>query len=219
MPLSYVIQALSPGEKVVHCARFHWFYDVVSWFWLVVGFMAGAGVIAAGMQYVLTVDMEKAFPNIQETMKDLATGKIVAHYGGWLGLIQELHWLVKTLAAMCFFWGAYQFLHRMVVKYTTEIAVTTQRLIYKRGVVARFSGEMKLDRIEGVNVWQSFFGRIFNYGRLAVHGIGVGEVALPEIEDPLKFRKALDYAKAKMNEPREERSEFDRLQNPVDNNG
>ena len=84
----------------------------------------------------------------------------------------------------------------MVVKSTTEIAITSSRLVYKRGLVARHVGEMSVDRIEGVNVLQSMWGRLFNYGRLAVRGMGVGEVVLPPIKDPLMFRQAIEKAKS-----------------------
>ena len=84
----------------------------------------------------------------------------------------------------------------MVVKATTEIAITNNRLIFKRGLVARQVGEINIDRIEGVNVLQTIMGRVFNYGRIMVRGMGVGEVVLPPIEDPIAFRKAIEKAKA-----------------------
>ena len=76
-----------------------------------------------------------------------------------------------------------------------EIAITNNRLVYKRGLIARQVGEISIDRIEGVNVLQTVFGRIYNYGRLAIRGMGVGEVVLPPIEDPITFRKAIEKAR------------------------
>ena len=83
----------------------------------------------------------------------------------------------------------------MIVRATTEIAVTNSRLIYKRGLVARYVGEMSIDRIEGVNVLQGVLGRLLGYGRIMVHGIGVGEVILPPLADPIGFRKAIEKAR------------------------
>lgn len=230
LPLNYVREALAPNEKIIHVGRFHWFYDAVSWFWLFLGLGLAAAIIAGASAYVLHVDMGKAFPDIKPEMEDMARERIVGHYGGWLGLIQDLHIATKIIAGLCVLWGVYMFVSRMIIKYTTEIAITSQRLIVKHGIVARSVGEMKLDRIEGVNVWQSFFGRIFNYGHLAIHGIGVGNIALPNIEQPIRFRKALDYARTRYDEQREVRMEeirervdiknegkIDPNQNPVDN--
>jgi len=55
---------------------------------------------------------------------------------------------------------------------------------------------MSIDRIEGVNVLQTVLGRIFNYGRLAVRGMGIGEVILPPIENPIAFRQAIEKARS-----------------------
>jgi hypothetical protein len=43
---------------------------------------------------------------------------------------------------------------------------------------------------------QGVLGRIFGYGRVSVRGMGVGEVILPPIEDPLSFQKAVNEAKS-----------------------
>ena len=91
--------------------------------------------------------------------------------------------------------GVLKFAQMMVIKATTEIAITTTRLIYKRGLVARYVGEMNIDRIEGVSVLQSVFGRMFNFGQLVIRGMGVGELVLPIISDPVKFRRALEKAR------------------------
>lgn len=199
MPMDYVRSALNPDEKIVHVARFHWFYDVVSWFWLLMGVGLAFAILMGASYFVLNVDIEKAFPKLEPADYGDTMQKIVNHYGGWMALFGQLHWGVKLGACVLFFWGVLTFASRAIIKYTTEIAVTTIRLMYKRGVVSRFVGEMKLDRLESINVYQSFFGRIFNYGRVMVHGVGVGEVLLPEVEDPMRLRKALDYARNKAN--------------------
>jgi uncharacterized membrane protein YdbT with pleckstrin-like domain len=82
----------------------------------------------------------------------------------------------------------------MIVKATTEIAITSERLVYKKGLIARHVGELNIDRIEGVSVRQGVFGRILGYGRVIVRGMGVGEVMLPSIEDPITFRGAIQEA-------------------------
>ena len=55
---------------------------------------------------------------------------------------------------------------------------------------------MSIDRIEGVNVLQTILGRLFGYGRLAIRGMGIGEVVLPPIEDPIAFRQSIEKARA-----------------------
>jgi len=103
---------------------------------------------------------------------------------------------VKILALFIFLMGVLKFVQMMIIKITTEIGVTDIRLVYKRGLVARAVGEINIDRIEGVNVIQGILGRIFGYGRVMVRGMGVGEVVLPPISQPIRFKKAIEKARA-----------------------
>jgi hypothetical protein len=54
---------------------------------------------------------------------------------------------------------------------------------------------MNIDRIEGISIDQSLTGRIFNFGRVVIRGMGVGELYLPQIADPVKFRRAIEKAR------------------------
>lgn len=172
----YIQESLTPDEELVHVGRFHWMYTLqalIGILWGVVGCIAviWIGIFAQG------------------------------HFGqpfqsdSWLGIIREVHPAVRLAGFFVFVTGLFQFAHRMIVKATTEIAITNSRLIYKRGLVARYVGEMSIDRIEGVNVLQGMMGRIFGYGRIMVRGMGVGEVILPPLADPIAFRKAIEKAR------------------------
>lgn len=172
----YVEETLGPQEELVHVGRFHWLYTVNALMAIVWGALAALLVVGA------SIVMYRQMGYLPATI-------------GWLESILYLHIGIRIFAFIVFLFGVMGFAQRMVVKATTEIAVTTTRIIYKRGLIARYIGEMNIDRIEGVNVLQSFFGRIFNYGRLAVRGMGIGEVILPPIDDPLAFRQAIERAK------------------------
>ena len=92
--------------------------------------------------------------------------------------------------------GVFSCITALTEKATTEITITSLRVIYKRGLLARNVGEISIDRIEGVMVIQSVLGWLLNYGRLSVRGMGVGEVLLPKIQDPIRFRQAIQEARA-----------------------
>ena len=85
---------------------------------------------------------------------------------------------------------------RTLTKWTTEIAITNQRLIYKSGWIARKVEEVSIHRLEEVNFKQGVLGRIFGYGVLVCHGVGSGAIKLPTIGDPIRFRKAIEEARA-----------------------
>ena len=81
-----------------------------------------------------------------------------------------------------------------IKRVTTELAVTDHRVIYKRGVISRYTIEMARARVESVDVEQSIAGRIFNYGTILVRGTGGSLEPFPNIEDPLRFRNAITAA-------------------------
>lgn len=216
--LDYVREALSRDEKVIHVANFHWFYDLMSWFWLAMGVAFGMATLYGAARITLGWDMSKAFPDIAKEQEGEAMKRVVDHYGGFFNVIVNLHWGVKLLAAAMVVWGLITFVSRLITKYSTEICVTTNRMIYKRGFIARYVGELKLDRLESVNVWQGFFGRIFNFGRVIVHGVGVGNIMLPEIADPIRFRKALDFARQKVYDDRRKAFNDDIADGRLDDN-
>jgi uncharacterized membrane protein YdbT with pleckstrin-like domain len=73
-------------------------------------------------------------------------------------------------------------------RWTTEIAVTDRRIIYKRGFIRRHTIEMHLDKVESIDVDQSILGRIMNYGDILIRGVGVGIEPLKNIDSPIAFR-------------------------------
>jgi uncharacterized membrane protein YdbT with pleckstrin-like domain len=73
---------------------------------------------------------------------------------------------------------------------TTEIAVTTQRIIIKRGLFRRSTMEMNVGQIESVQVDQSIFGRLFGFGTVTLRGTGAGVEPIRAVA-PLALRKAV----------------------------
>ena len=182
--MMYVQQSLAPDEKLVHVGHFHWFYDVQAFMSIAWGLFFAISVLVAA------INLEPFLPGKMSLMS-----VPIEQGDSWLSQLRKLHPGIKLFSLLVFLFGVFRFAQMLVIKATTEIAVTTSRLIYKRGLVARFVGEMNIDRIEGVSVAQSFWGRIFNFGRLMVRGMGVGELLLPSIANPLAFRRALEKAR------------------------
>jgi uncharacterized membrane protein YdbT with pleckstrin-like domain len=64
------------------------------------------------------------------------------------------------------------FLYAWFIRWTTEIAVTDRRVIYKEGFITRHTVEINMDKVASVDVDQSILGRLLDYGM--VHVIGTG---------------------------------------------
>jgi uncharacterized membrane protein YdbT with pleckstrin-like domain len=84
--------------------------------------------------------------------------------------------------------GSLSFIFAAIRRASTELAVTDQRVILKRGVVARHTIEMNRSKVESVDVNQSVLGRILGYGTVLVRGTGGSLEPMASISDPLAFR-------------------------------
>ena len=83
------------------------------------------------------------------------------------------------------------FLAVAYVRYkSTELAVTTKRVIVKHGFIRRQTVEINLNKIESIQVDQGVLGRVFNFGSLVVAGTGTSHAPISGIAEPMAFRKA-----------------------------
>ncbi|HWI25430.1 MAG TPA: PH domain-containing protein [Stellaceae bacterium] len=71
---------------------------------------------------------------------------------------------------------------------STELAVTDQRVVFKRGLIARHTIEMNRSKVESVDVDQSLLGRILGYGTVQLRGTGGSLEPMAMIGSPLAFR-------------------------------
>jgi uncharacterized membrane protein YdbT with pleckstrin-like domain len=87
---------------------------------------------------------------------------------------------------------------------STEIAVTTRRVIAKFGFIKRHTVEINLDKVEALRVEQGLAGRMLNFGTIIFSGAGTSVAPLRNIADPLVFRrKFMEATNRPMNMPRE----------------
>jgi uncharacterized membrane protein YdbT with pleckstrin-like domain len=82
------------------------------------------------------------------------------------------------------------------IRWTTEIAVTDRRFIYKRGFINRHTVEVNMDKVAGVDVDQSILGRILDYGTIRVVGTGGPQASsgidgVDRVASPLALRNAI----------------------------
>ena len=73
---------------------------------------------------------------------------------------------------------------------STEVAVTTRRVIVKTGFISRKTVEINLNKVESIQVDQGVLGRMLDYGTLVIAGTGTSHEPIVGIAQPLEFRKA-----------------------------
>lgn len=74
---------------------------------------------------------------------------------------------------------------------STELALTNKRVIAKFGFLRETTIELRLDKIDIINVDRGILGRMFSYGSITFRGVvGIG-TTVPLIKKPLAFRHAV----------------------------
>lgn len=194
--MRYVQQSLSPNEEIVRIGQFHWWYDFRAYSWVFYGLVIMCGVLYGGYYWDVSQFMRTEFSGLPQHLQSAAWADTVKQKGGFFTIIANLHWTLKIIAFMGLAFGLSVFAKMMVIKHTTEICLTSDRLVLKRGIIARYVAEISVDRIEGVDVFQGIFARLLGFGYVSVRGMGVGEVRLPQIANPIDFRKSIERSRA-----------------------
>lgn len=90
--------------------------------------------------------------------------------------------------------GIVLFLAIKLPMWAQQIAVTSQRLIHRRGLIRRSTEELQLRAVEEIRLEQSILGRVLGYGRVIVSGTGIEDVHLPALAEPVRLRRKLQEA-------------------------
>jgi uncharacterized membrane protein YdbT with pleckstrin-like domain len=125
----------------------------------------------------------------------MVPGALVCVLAGIIALILPnpvdywlMHQLGLILAWLCLAVGLALIARAAFDRWTTEIAVTDRRVIFKEGFIRRKTTEMHMDKVESVEVQQSVLGRLLDYGQVDIRGVGTGLEPLKMIAAPLELR-------------------------------
>jgi len=75
---------------------------------------------------------------------------------------------------------------------TRELAITSKRIIGKFGWIKRNTIDYPLNKIENIEVYQGFIGRIFGFGEISVTGTGGTTLNFKGIKNPEGFKQQLN---------------------------
>jgi uncharacterized membrane protein YdbT with pleckstrin-like domain len=75
---------------------------------------------------------------------------------------------------------------------TLEFGVTNKRVILKKGIIGRYTEEMKIGSIETVEIDQGVLGRILGYGDVKVTGRGISDVVFRRMDDPMAVKRHIE---------------------------
>src|SRR5262245_14887204 len=151
--MSFINKIIGPDEKLIGRASAHWIYGVKGLSWLVM--MAAFGVFlqaygAGFFNYVFRNSGADAIAAISRT----------------------LFWLPTSLGAVMFFLYFLQMI-------SLEVALTTKRVIDKKGLIFIDIKEVDIEEIKEVNVDNGILGRFLNYGYIKLDARFVSNIYLP----------------------------------------
>ena len=120
----------------------------------------------------------------------MVAGEKLVH-SGQLSLWAMWHLIALGVVLTPVFGLGLVFLAMAYVRYkSTELAVTTKRVIVKHGFIRRQTVEINLNKVESIQVDQGVLGRLFNFGTLVISGTGTSHAPIAGISEPMGFRRA-----------------------------
>ena len=102
----------------------------------------------------------------------------------------KLHWIVYVKHIL-FFWLFFPIIW-LVQAVFIEYALTTKRVVTKEGIISRDSEEMRLVKVETVEVKQGIIGRMLGYGNVHISGTGSSNVIFRTVSNPIEVKKSID---------------------------
>lgn len=109
------------------------------------------------------------------------------HWIAWVPFVVSLPLIftVVGIVVPIFFW---------ILLRSTENGVTNRRVIRKTGLISRNTEEMRLSRIETVEIKQGMLDRLLGMGTVVVTGTGISSGVIKNIDEPMKVKRAIDEA-------------------------
>lgn len=126
-----------------------------------------------------------AKPSIWNFSKSIAVGALIS-----IGVLPSLYFGGSSFFGIVF--GPGLLLSAYLRYRSIELAVTNQRVIAKFGFIRRRTIELKLEKIESLQVEQSILGRMLGFGSLRIAGAGTPQAPIPGITQPMEFKKQLN---------------------------
>jgi uncharacterized membrane protein YdbT with pleckstrin-like domain len=119
----------------------------------------------------------------------------------------KIHWMDLVVGIIFFWLLLIPLLSALSRSLSTELAVTTSRVIGKTGLIRRHAIDSMLDKVSNVRIDQGLLGRIFNYGSVEITTAG-DSVMFSGIAKPNVFKAAVinqmdSYSKEKVQEQAE----------------
>jgi len=201
--MAYIRKIIGSDEKLIGIARLHWIYILKG----LLGFL-GCAFFGWALNAII-------FNGISLMARGL--GRV----DPLLPLLTVNTYLMPLMLGL----GIIIFLSYFLLVISTEIGLTSRRLIHKKGLIFVNMHETDIEEIRAENLDTGYFGRFLNYGYINLDCRFIGDVGLPAIENANGFLKALHKVRsslmdslavitAQQHPQQENKAMFDSMQEP-----
>lgn len=173
--MSYIRKVIGSDEKLLATFRPHWIYFLE-------GLLVLAGLSAIG--FIIDYYLYAFFThNAVQFNVDL-------YFVVFNERFTPIPWIFV-------FTGLAVFIPLFLIFISTEVGLTDQRIIHKRGLIFIQIDQADLEDIRGEHVIHGWFGWLLGYGRIRLDCRFVEDILLPAIRNPYKLVKASHSARMK----------------------
>jgi uncharacterized membrane protein YdbT with pleckstrin-like domain len=142
--------------------------------------------------------------------KSLAPVEEIVFRGKWPVIYWVGAWAALILLGIILV-GVFIFIRAAIHMSVTQFAVTDRRVVLKRGWLNVHTQELATETVEGVQVVQSIWGKLFGYGRVVITGTGDAQIVFPPMAHPIAFRRSIEATRHHNNEVHIAHDDIDEL--------
>lgn len=171
--MSYIKKIMDPDERLISVLKPHWIYFLEGVFWLLS--LTAAGLVLDYYFYYYIAYRAVDF------QIDLGFMRFDEKH-------TPIPWIFM-LTGLAVFWSLF------VSYLTTEVGLTNQRVIHKKGLFAIDVEEVNLGDIGSEHIVHGWLGWLLNYGKIRLDCKLVDDVFLPALKNPYRLIKAIHRAR------------------------
>jgi len=175
--MSYIEKNLSPKEKLILEPKIHWFVLANGPLIMVAGFMLHSWDWLAGTgSWVYN-----------------ANGKEWWHTLNTYDVEDIIEFGVNLIPFVAIVVGFYVTILGILRKTGINLGITSRRIVYKEGLFHTDTDELSFNDIESVEIHQSPFGKLLDYGNITFNGMATHsakrEIVFQWVSNPSKVRR------------------------------
>jgi len=175
-PLKYasvIEQSCGAGETLLLVSRLHWIFLAKGLFWLVCLLLIGIYLDVSSDKWMLQL-IDRNY-------------EILSYFVFRVG---------NAILPICAILGLIMFLIYFTTFFTTVVALTTKRLMIRKGLLFVKMTNVDIEEIKGEHVDNGMLGRWLNYGEVHMDARFVANFYVPNIEDPYQLIRTINETRA-----------------------